>query len=504
MAEGSGLGKMGEWKLLQCLGEGLQGKVFLAKNVKTNETRALKYLFKSKMEEKQFQNLKREVAAMDSVKGSKHVVRMLDIDWKAQLPAEASEDGKAWDAVCIFLEVCGDGELFNYLMFTGFFDERLARTYFKMLVEGMCDLHSKGFSHRDIKAENLLLKDGILKIADFGFSAKHELSPGKLTKLRTQCGTPGYMAPELFNSAEYDGPPVDVWAAGVLLFVMLVGSPPMAQAAPADWWFDRLLANQHELFWRAHEQTGHVLSDSAKDLILKLLTPSSKKRLTLAEVKEHAWFKGDACTEKEAIGALCDRKQIVEEKREEDRKEKETERRRKRRQADGSSAFDPFQRSVVLRDLPGSQTKTIQLPSLPASTRLPVTNFIPPCGTSAKETWVNVMKTMDGIFTSGEFKPVNVSSAATSTLFSKSWQATSNIGASFEFRVNMNDVRKQTVVSASRQWGDLLAFNRMFMLLSSGMGTSTSTTKHVILLPPPSDLLAKTKATTPPAPPSSS
>lgn len=496
---------MGDWQLLQCLGEGLQGKVFLAENTKTKEMRALKFLFKSKMGEKQFQNLKREVAAMDAVKDSKHVVKMLDIDWKATFPAEASDDGEAWDAVCIFLEVCGDGELFNYLMFTGFFSERLARTYFKMLVEGLSCLHGKGFSHRDIKAENLLLKDGILKIADYGFSAKHELSPGTLTKLRTQCGTPGYMAPELFDSAEYDGPPVDVWATGVLLFVMLVGSPPMAQAAPMDWWFDRLLAEQHDLFWRAHQQTGHVLSDSAKDLILKLLTPDSKKRLTLAEVKEHAWFKDDdCCTETEAISELQDRKQVVDKRREDERKTKELERRQKRREAEGSSTFDPFQ-TRVFRSAEAS-AKEIALPTLPAFARLPVTHFVP-LSAGASATWDGVEKVMADILGSAEFSRLE-DDAAVSTTFSKSWQVRSNRGAAFSMRVDMYDVQEKIVVAATRRQGDFLAFNRLFTLLRHGMAPEQDTSGPKIhqglLLSPPADLVAAANVSGPPAAPSSS
>ncbi|XP_073826836.1 serine/threonine-protein kinase MARK1 [Musca autumnalis] len=117
------------------------------------------------------------------------------------------------------------GELYNHITQGGPLREIHAAPLFKQLLLAVKHMHSLGFVHRDIKAENvLLLSEDRLKLADFGFST--QLLNGPNQKLDTFCGSPPYAAPELFSDDHYIGAPVDVWALGILLYFMVVGNMP--------------------------------------------------------------------------------------------------------------------------------------------------------------------------------------------------------------------------------------------------------------------------------------
>ena len=105
-------------------------------------------------------------------------------------------------------------------------DEPLAKFLFRQVIVGLGYLHKKNIIHRDIKLENILIdNEGIIKIADFGISK--EIKPGTFIKERHMCGTPAYMSPEMIRekAPKYDGS-TDVWATGVVLFVMVYGHLP--------------------------------------------------------------------------------------------------------------------------------------------------------------------------------------------------------------------------------------------------------------------------------------
>ncbi|XP_068140141.1 serine/threonine-protein kinase MARK1 [Drosophila tropicalis] len=117
------------------------------------------------------------------------------------------------------------GELYNHITQGGPLREIHAAPLFKQLLLAVKHMHSLGYVHRDIKAENvLLLSEDRLKLADFGFST--QLINGPNQKLDTFCGSPPYAAPELFSDDHYIGAPVDVWALGILLYFMVVGNMP--------------------------------------------------------------------------------------------------------------------------------------------------------------------------------------------------------------------------------------------------------------------------------------
>ena len=116
------------------------------------------------------------------------------------------------------------GELFDKIVSKTFYSEREARDVVFTLLSSIEYCHNRDIVHRDLKPENLLLAsttdDAAIKLADFGFAAK---AVGN--SLKTQCGTPGYVAPEILNNVPH-GKPVDMWSIGVICYILLGGYPP--------------------------------------------------------------------------------------------------------------------------------------------------------------------------------------------------------------------------------------------------------------------------------------
>lgn len=217
-------------------------------------------------------------------------------------------NGKQRSVAYLAFELVTCGELFDYVALSGPFSEKLARYFFCQLIEALSYMHSKGYSHRDVKAENLLLDSNYnLKLADFGFSAPivgHDGS-GQLYSCK---GSPNYMAPELFTNKPYIGQKVDIFAAGVLLFIMVVRHPPFKVAAMQDSRY-KLFCFQNETFWKkmAAGKPPGTFSAELKGLINELLAFNPSMRPSVAEIKSHPWYNGPTMAKEEIVKELTER-----------------------------------------------------------------------------------------------------------------------------------------------------------------------------------------------------
>jgi len=193
--------------------------------------------------------------------------------------------------VYLITDLLTGGELLDAVMDRGMYSEADACYCFKQIVSGIAYLHSKGVVHRDLKMENLLLAspDDIthIKIVDFGLAK----SSGKLNcRMGTICGTPQYVAPEIIESAESYaayGKAVDMWSAGVVLFILLGGYPPFHHDNESVM-FEQI---RHGKF-KFDEEVWNTISSNAKDLIRKLLSVNPAARCTAEECLQHPWFSG--------------------------------------------------------------------------------------------------------------------------------------------------------------------------------------------------------------------
>ena len=178
----------------------------------------------------------------------------------------------------IIMEYISGGNLQNFVKKRRKLCEKTAKILFRQIIQGIRYIHSRGIVHRDIKLENILLDlNNIIKICDFGV--------GKLIKpntiLKDQCGTPVYMAPEILKRNGYKGFPVEVWSAGVALYIMLSGTLPFNKDKDHDLEYSILNNNIKEI---------KDISDEGNNLLKNILEKDPNKRYTCNQILEHPWL----------------------------------------------------------------------------------------------------------------------------------------------------------------------------------------------------------------------
>lgn len=232
---------------------------------------AIKCVQRSKLNEEDILALKDEVAILAALRGCNHIIRLYDFFDEP-------------DQFYLIMETMYGGELFDRIVQKSYYNEKEARMTCKILLEAVNYCHERRVAHRDLKPENLLLRsetdDSSIKIADFGF-AKIVKSP---QSLKTQCGTPGYVAPEILTGTPYDES-ADMWSVGVILYILLGGYPPFIDDNQRKL-FRKIRKGQYEF----HEEYWGPVSDDAKNLISNLLCVNAENRLTAREALQSNWI----------------------------------------------------------------------------------------------------------------------------------------------------------------------------------------------------------------------
>ncbi|KAL9230698.1 hypothetical protein vseg_006015 [Gypsophila vaccaria] len=253
------------------LGRGEFGVTYLCIDKSSRLLLACKSISKRKLRTSvDVDDVRREVAIMKHLPKSPTIVGL----------KEACEDDAA---VHLVMELCEGGELFDRIVARGHYTERAAAAVMRTIVEVVQLCHKHGVIHRDLKPENFLFankkENSPLKAIDFGLSIFFQ--PGE--RFSEIVGSPYYMAPEVLKRSY--GPEIDIWSAGVILYILLCGVPP---------------------FWAESEQgvaqaiiRGVIdfkrdpwpnISEGAKSLVRQMLEPDPKKRLTAKQVLEHSWI----------------------------------------------------------------------------------------------------------------------------------------------------------------------------------------------------------------------
>ncbi|XP_056293722.1 caM kinase-like vesicle-associated protein [Pseudoliparis swirei] len=203
----------------------------------------------------------------------------------------------------LFLELATGREVFDWILDQGYYSERDTSNVMRQVLEAVAYLHSLKIVHRNLKLENLVyfnrLKHSKIVISDF------QLAKLENGLIKDPCGTPEYLAPEVVGRQKY-GRPVDCWAIGVTMYILLSGNPPFYDDADEDDdrdknLFLKILSGNYEFdspYW-------DDISDAAKNLVASLMEVDQDQRLTAQEAIAHEWISGNAASNKNIKDGVC-------------------------------------------------------------------------------------------------------------------------------------------------------------------------------------------------------
>ncbi|XP_047175710.1 CBL-interacting serine/threonine-protein kinase 9-like isoform X2 [Vigna umbellata] len=294
---------VGKYELGKTIGEGSFAKVKFARDVNNGNNVAIKILDrKHVLRHNMMEQLQREISTM----------RLIDHPNVTKIFEVMASKTKIY----IVMELLDGGELFDKIAAKGKLEEDEARNYFQQLINAVDYCHSRGVYHRDLKPENLLLdSNSVLKVSDFGLSTYTQKED---ELLRTACGTPNYVAPEVIHNKGYVGSTSDIWSCGVILFVLMAGFMPfdapthMALFKKVSHF--RLLLLLLIFYYLWHENLSFFIQvliyntttfqiikaeftcpswfpPQAKTLLKRILDPNPQTRIKIPELLKDEWFK---------------------------------------------------------------------------------------------------------------------------------------------------------------------------------------------------------------------
>ncbi|KAL8507087.1 hypothetical protein ACS0TY_017831 [Phlomoides rotata] len=259
---------LGRYDIGKVIGVGTFAKVYLAKNVRTGESVAIKVMDKEKiLKVGLMAHIKREISILRRVRHP-NIVQLLEV-----MATKAK--------IFFIMEFVKGGELFNKVA-KGRLKEEAARKYFQQLISAVAFCHARGVYHRDLKPENILVdEDGNLKVSDFGLSAiSEQIKQDGL--FHTFCGTPAYVAPEVLSRKGYEAAKVDIWSCGVILFVLMAGYLPF---------HDQNIMNMYKKIHKGEFRCPRWFSPELVRLLTRLLDINPETRITIPEIMNTKWFK---------------------------------------------------------------------------------------------------------------------------------------------------------------------------------------------------------------------
>ncbi|CAI9770469.1 unnamed protein product [Fraxinus pennsylvanica] len=261
-----------DYQLCEELGRGRFGIVYRCYSPFSGDSFACKSIHKNSLSEDPIdrQCLDKEPKILQLLSGCPNILQLYKI----------YEDD---DYLHMVTDLCDGGDLYDRVSLGTQFTEPEAAAVLKQLMIAISCCHQLGIAHRDIKPDNILFDSaGRLKLADFGFAEWFGVSDeGLMTGV---VGTPYYVAPEVLMGGEYNEK-VDVWSAGVILYIMLSGVPPFYGEGPAETFEAVLRGNL-----RFPTRIFRSISPDAKDLLRKMICRDASRRLSADQVLRHPWI----------------------------------------------------------------------------------------------------------------------------------------------------------------------------------------------------------------------
>lgn len=277
------------YALVKQIGEGGFGGIFLAYNRETKSYWAIKVNRMVKTEE-----IESEIELMNWF-DHPNVLNLDDFSIKTGTLKQENGNVISDTVSYLIMPYAHYGDLGSYLTGDSYFDEDIAVYWFHQMFYGLSHIHDKGYVHLDIKPDNILImKDFQLKIADFGLSQPLKGEDDKGNFMKRRWGTSSFWSPEISLNFEYNGVQADLYALGIMLFIMIFGCRPFRESKTSDPLFMKLLQDPLS-FWMLHPVTKsrirtRTVSEEVVDLLARMLIVNPEERITKNGIRKHSWM----------------------------------------------------------------------------------------------------------------------------------------------------------------------------------------------------------------------